>query len=119
MGFGCGVERVLLNLEAQGLLPAAEKAVDAYVAPLSAAARPVALGAARDLRATGLRVITGYSAGSPRSHLRKANALGARWAVILGDNELAAGTAAVRDLGLRTGSKVTCLIKTRSLEWVG
>ncbi len=99
MGFGCGVERVLLNLEAQGLLPAAESAVDAYVAPLSAAARPVALGAARDLRATGLRVITGYSAGSPRSHLRKANALGARWAVILGDNELEAGTAAVRDLG--------------------
>lgn len=99
MGFGCGVERVLLNLDAQGRLPAAEAAVDAYIAPLSAAARPVALGAARDLRTARLRVITGYAAGSPRSHLRKANALGARWAIILGDAELQNGTAALRDLG--------------------
>ena len=99
MGFGCGVERVLLNLDAQGRLPATEAAVDAYIAPLSAAARPVALGAARDLRSTRLRVIIGYAAGSPRSHLRKANALGARWAIILGDAELQNGTAALRDLG--------------------
>ncbi|MCY3694435.1 MAG: histidine--tRNA ligase [Chloroflexi bacterium] len=98
IGFGCGVERVLLNLEAQGRLPAAESAIDAYIAPLSGAARPAALVAARDLRGTGMRVVVGYAAGSPRSHLRKANALGARCAVILGDAELASDSASVRDL---------------------
>ena len=89
---------MLLNLEAQGRLPAAESAIDAYIAPLSGAARPAALVAARDLRGTGMRVVVGYAAGSPRSHPRKANALGARCAVILGDAELASDSASVRDL---------------------
>ncbi len=105
MGFGCGVERVLLNLAAQDLLPPAVVGIDAYIAPLSPPARRAALDAARRLRQAPLRIVTGYAAASPRSHLRKANALGARWAVILGDDELARGTAAVRDL--RAGKQET------------
>ena len=98
IGFGCGVERVLLNLEAQDRLRPVDTGIDAYVAPLSVAAQPIALVAARDLRAGGLRVVTGYAAASPRSHLRKANSLGALRAVILGDAELARDSASIRDL---------------------
>lgn len=98
MGFGCGVERVLLNLAAQSLLPETSTGVDAYLAPLSPAARPAALGVAQRLREAGYRTVAGYAAGSPRSHLRKANALGARWALILGEAELAGDAVAVRDL---------------------
>ena len=98
MGFGCGVERVLLNLAAQDRLPESGAAVDAYVAPLRPAGRPAGLAAARRLREAGFRAVAGYAAGSPRSHLRKANALGARWALILGDAELASEAVAVRDL---------------------
>ena len=98
MGFGCGVERVLINLADQDLLPPGDEGVDVYVAPLSAAARTAALSAARRLRAAEFRAVAGYAAASPRSHLRKANSLGARWAVILGDSELANGTIALRNL---------------------
>lgn len=98
MGFGCGVERVLLNLSAQSRLPAAGAGVDAYVAPLSPASRPAGLAVARRLREAGYQTVAGYAAGSPRSHLRKANALGARWALILGEAELAREAVAARDL---------------------
>ena len=98
MGFGCGVERVLLNLAAQSRIPETSAGADAYVAPLTPAARPAALAAARRLRKAGYLTVAGYAAGSPRSHLRKANGLGARWALILGEAELAREAVAVRDL---------------------
>jgi histidyl-tRNA synthetase len=98
MGFGCGVERVLLNLTAQSQLPETRAGIDAYVAPLSPAARAPALATARLLREAGYKTVAGYTAGSPRSHLRKANALRARWALILGEAELTQDAVAVRDL---------------------
>ncbi len=98
VGFGCGIERVLINLAAQRKLAGAAPRVDVYLAPLSPAARSVVLALAGQLRDLGLIAIAGYAAASPRSHLRKANAQRARWAVIVGDNELQSETLALRDL---------------------
>ena len=98
VGFGCGIERVLLNLEAAGLLPPPPTRPTVYIAPLSEAAQPTATGLAGRLRAAGIAVLSGYRGASPRSHLRRANTAGVRYAAILGDRELESGRVALRDM---------------------
>ncbi len=98
MGFGCGIERILLNMAEQNLAPSEDQKADVYVAPLSATASTAALSIANTLRQGGLAVIAGYGAASPRSHLRKANAAGIRWAVIIGQREMEQGQVTLRDM---------------------
>ena len=98
VGFGCGIERVLLNLEAAGLLPPPAAGPTVYVAPLAEAAQDTATGLAGRLRAAGIGVLAGYRRASPRSHLRRANAAGVRFAAILGERELESGRVGLRDM---------------------
>ena len=64
--------------------------------PLGEAAEQLALKLAEDLRDTGLAVDLGYS-GNLARRMRRADRLGARAAVLIGENELAQGAATVRD----------------------
>jgi histidyl-tRNA synthetase len=98
VGFGTGIERLILNLKEQGLeLPDANRPA-AYVAPLSDNARTVAARFAGDLRAAGVSASLGVGSRSIRARLRHADAMGARWAVLIGDDELADGSVSLRDL---------------------
>jgi histidyl-tRNA synthetase len=98
IGFGTGIERIILNLKRQELGPAAPAPPDAFIAVAIDAAQGRALQLARELRAAGLRVITGGSSRSLRSQMRQANALGARYALVLGAEELATKSVTLRDL---------------------
>jgi histidyl-tRNA synthetase len=94
IGFAAGLERLLIASELQG--PAA--VVDVLVAPLGAAAVAHALGLARDLRGKGIRTEVDTRGTSLKSQLRRANGLGARMVLILGDTEIASGSVQVKDL---------------------
>jgi len=94
IGFAAGLERLLIASELD--TPAA--LVDAFVAPLGEAAIGPGLVLARDLRREGLRCEVGTRGGSLKSQLRRANALGARVVLILGESELADGVVQVKDL---------------------
>ncbi len=98
IGFGSGIERLIINLKRQGLEPPTEAPLDAYIAVAAPEAQPRAMLIARDLRATGLDVITGASDRSVRAQMRQANTLQAHYALVLGTQELASGSANVRDL---------------------
>ncbi len=94
-GFGMGVERVLLALKASGA--SAEQAPDAFVVHSGETAEGAAWKAAERLRDAGLAVILG-AGGSFKSQMKKADASGARFAVILGDDEVAAGRVTLKPL---------------------
>tara|TARA_B100001123_G_scaffold425740_1_gene538996 strand:+ start:313 stop:1572 length:1260 start_codon:yes stop_codon:yes gene_type:complete len=94
VGFGCGIERVLLNMPK--LTP--QRRPDVYVASLSEATQLIAVRLVSELRSIGANTVSGYKAASPRSHLRKANSQNARFAVIIGDKEAESGTVTLRDL---------------------
>lgn len=94
-GFSIGVERVLALLE--GTVPA-EPACDVYVLHQGAGAFEAALGAAEALRDAGLDVILHAGEASLKSQMKKADASGAEFAVILGSEEVAEGTASVKAL---------------------
>jgi histidyl-tRNA synthetase len=95
-GFAIGVERMILLLEAQGKARAA--APDAYVVHAGDKAGAVARLVAETLRDHGASVVLHAGGGSFKSQMKKADASGARLAIIVGDDEAAAGTVAIKHL---------------------
>ena len=106
VGFGMGLERLLLTLEAVGRLPGTPPALDAYVAVTGAVPRTRALRLVQDLRRAGLGVDMDHVGRSLKAQLRAAGRLGARHVVILGDAEWAAGQATVRHMASGTQRQV-------------
>ena len=97
IGFGLGTERLLLLLE-ELKLEAPSMAPDAYVVVATEGAGVQALPLAETLRAAGLRVLVHSGGGSLKTQLKKADASGARYALILGDDEIAQDAVAVKPL---------------------
>jgi histidyl-tRNA synthetase len=95
-GFAIGVERMILLLEAQGKAHAA--ALDAYVVHAGDKAGAVARRVAETLRDHGASIALHAGGGSFKSQMKKADASGARLAIIVGDDEAAAGTVAIKHL---------------------
>lgn len=94
VGFALGVERMLLALRA----PEAASRFDLFVAPLGDQAETRAFRFARELRREGLRLEIEPGRKSLKSHLRRADKLGAEFVLIVGDDELSRGAAVLRDM---------------------
>jgi histidyl-tRNA synthetase len=94
IGFAAGVERLLIASEA---VPASAS-IEAFVAPLGDAAVGPALLLGKELRNAGVACEVEGRGASMKAMLRRANALGARVAVILGEQEIAEGVVQVKDL---------------------
>jgi histidyl-tRNA synthetase len=102
VGFAMGLERVLLAMPDR---PAPSKPL-CFIAPLGERAIAQALVIARELRRASVRVVPDTRGGALKSLLRRADSLGARLCLVLGDNELDGGVVAVKDLVLRTQTNV-------------
>ncbi len=98
VGFGSGIERVLLNLERHGRTPTNVPGTDVYIAPLAEGALAETMRLTRQLRQAGTSAESGFRAASPRSHLRRASRAGARVAVLIGARELERGVVALKPL---------------------
>lgn len=97
-GFGMGIERILYFLEKEGVEIEPPRPVDLYVGILGEQARARAYGIVNELRAQGFIVETDYMDKSAKAQMKYANKIGARKTVILGSDELAAGTVSVKDM---------------------
>jgi histidyl-tRNA synthetase len=95
-GFAIGIERMIMLLTAQGRLRV--HAPDGYVVHVGARASALARRAAETLRDHGASVVLQAGGGSFKSQMKKADASGARLAVIVGDDEAAAGIVAIKTL---------------------
>lgn len=99
IGFGIGTERCLLALEQLGLpIPEENEAPDVFLVCLGQQAVDTAVRIAQDLRRGGIAVEMDYQARSLKAQMRAADRAGARYAVILADEELAQSCAAVKPL---------------------
>lgn len=98
MGFAAGMERVLLTIAEEGITLPVEQKVDVYVAPLGEKAKDVCFKLTHSLRAAGLTVETDYLSRSMKAQMKAADKAGARFTVIIGDDELAKGEAVVRTM---------------------
>ncbi len=97
IGFGSGIERIILNLKRQEAPVPEIEPPRVYVAHTSDAAKAAALRLAHRLRALDVSAVVG-GGRSLKAQLRHADALGARYVAILGDRELAHGEVTLRDM---------------------
>ena len=102
IGFAAGLERLVIACETAD----AVRTIDAYVAPIGDAAVEYGLVMARDLRAVGLTTDFDGRNASLKAQLRRATAVGARFALIAGDDEVAKGVVQVKDLAARSQEMV-------------
>ena len=116
IGFGTGIERIILNLKRQDAPVAELDGPRVYVAHTSEAARAPALRVAHRLRDGGVATVVGGGGRSLKAQLRHAGGLGARYVAILGDRELAQGEVTLKDM--RDGSQRS-LAEDKLLSEVG
>lgn len=102
VGFGAGVERICLALQAEGR-PLPEEGPDCYLAVVDGDLRMRLLPLLAALRARGLRCESDLRGRGLKAMLRHADALGARRVVIIGPRDAEAGVATIRDM--RTGEQ--------------
>lgn len=98
VGFAAGLDRIILNLKEQGLAPPPIDVPDVFVAPLGDEAKRCAVALADRLRQADLAVVVGMGDRSARARMRQADGSGARWTVILGEDELRDRVATVKDM---------------------
>ena len=85
IGFGIGIERVLLACDAEGVFPAPAAAVDVFVIDITGM---IASKLAHDLREAGLRTDRAFDGRSMKAQFRLADRSGAALAVVVGPDEL-------------------------------
>jgi histidyl-tRNA synthetase len=95
-GFGIGLERVFLLMQEYGVV--AEFKPDAYMVNVGEDAELAAVKIAEKLRDEGLSIIVHAGGGSFKSQMKKADRSGARFALILGDDELRSNVIAVKPM---------------------
>ena len=96
IGFAIGEDRLILALEAEGVTAA--ELPGAYIAPLGAGMNPHALKLARELRRAGVRCDLGDESFRLKKSFDAAEKAGARYVVIVGENEVNSGEFAVKEL---------------------
>ncbi len=109
-GFGIGVERIMLLLEDAGRTT--KVSADAYVVHVGEPATRLALDVAENLRDAGLAIIVHAGGGSFKTQMKRADASGARYALIVGDDEAAANVVGVKALRETWASRSPCRFPT-------
>lgn len=106
VGFATGLERLLLALESQNLLPEKNRSVDAYVVALGEAAQAEGFKLLNSLRQQGLSAAMDFAGRSMKAQMKQANKLGAKYSVILGEDEIAEGVVMLRSMEDSSQTKV-------------
>lgn len=98
IGFGIGVDRTMLALEAEGLDPTAAGRVDVYGVALGAAAKSALVPVLARFRRADIRADMAYGDRGMKGAFKAADRSGAAVTVIVGEDELASGTAVVKTM---------------------
>jgi histidyl-tRNA synthetase len=98
IGFATGIERIVLTLEEEQAVAPPSFTLQVYVAAMGEAGQRAALPLTQQLRTAGIATGIGTPGRSLKTQLRAANDAGARYALVLGDNEVREGTVQLKDL---------------------
>jgi len=102
IGFATGIERIIQNIKNQGIAVPEVGKPFLYVAYLGEAARLPAFELADQARRMGIPTVATLGPRSMKAQMKLANNLGARFAFILAEQEIEAGTVTVRDMARST-----------------
>lgn len=98
LGFGLGTGRLLMLLEAQGIELPQPSSCDIYIAPMGENASYEAAAIVADLRAGGISAQTDVVGRSLKAQMKFADKIGAKYTMVLGDDEIASGKAKIKNM---------------------
>ena len=97
-GFGMGIERLTMLLEAQKVKIPEEPRISIYIAPASAEQSPLAMKIVNDIRYEGLSAITDLGERSLKAQMKYANKKNVQYTMVLGGDEIENGVATVKNM---------------------
>lgn len=98
LGFGLGIERLMLLMEAQGCEFPQEAKPDLFIAALGEKAQLKAIEIANDMREEGFTCLYDVNGRGLRAQMKYANKLGAKYTIVLGDDEVQSGIAKLKNM---------------------
>jgi histidyl-tRNA synthetase len=98
IGFGIGLDRALLAVEAEGVVIPQTFLSDLFIIPMGQVAKSAALKYAADLRANGFKVELAFGDRALKTAMKIADKSGARYSLVIGDEEMASGVVEVKEM---------------------
>ena len=98
VGFAAGIERMIIAIDQQKVKWPVEKGLDIFVAKVNEKNKDTAFRLLQKIRDAGLSADMDYSEGSLKSQMRIANKIGARYTVIVGEEELSENIVTFRNM---------------------
>lgn len=110
LGFAMGIERLMLLMEAQGCPFPEANAPDLFIVALGDKATLKAVEICKDMRAEGFTALMDLNQRSVRAQMKYADKLGAKFNIVIGDNEVDSGTAKLKNM--KTGEETEIALET-------
>ena len=107
IGFGLGVDRILLACEAEGVGIPQDFALQLFIVPIGESAKRRAVVLAQELRVAGFSTDLAYGDRGLKGAMKAADKSGSRFALVLGENEIASGSAELKNMQTGVSSSVT------------
>ncbi len=106
VGFGCGLERLILVLENTNSLKAEKETSKIYIAPMGDNAKAKAIQIVDNLRSCGIKAETDLMNRSVKAQMKYANKIGVEYVVVLGDSELESGVVEIKDMANSSSDQI-------------
>ena len=106
IGFGIGLDRALLAVEAEGVVIPETFVSDLFIIPMGVAAKSAALKYAAELRAAGFKVELAFGDRALKTAMKIADKSGARYSLVIGDEEIASGVVEVKEMSSGSANSV-------------
>jgi histidyl-tRNA synthetase len=116
IGFGIGLDRALLAVEAEGVVIPETFVSDLFIIPMGVAAKSVALKYAAELRAAGFKVELAFGDRALKTAMKIADKSGARYSLVIGDEEMASGVVEVKEMSSGTANSVRLVSLASALK---
>ncbi len=116
VGFGFGLDRLLLVAEGEGLVLPLDRSIQVMVVTVGESARHEGVRVLDEIRRAGIRADGDLLNRDARAQFRYADRVGARWALVVGDDELAVGELTVRRMSTGEQRRVP---RAQIAAWLG
>ena len=116
IGFGIGLDRALLAVEAEGVVIPENFVSDLFIIPMGVAAKSAALKYAAELRAGGFKVELAFGDRALKTAMKIADKSGARYSLVIGDEEIASGVVEVKEMSSGTVNSVRLVSLASALK---
>ena len=115
VGFGSGLDRIILNIKRQEISVPPDPNPDVYIAYVGSEAKAEAVKLAGTLRRAGIMSFLAFGDRSLKAQMRQANTVKAAYAIVIGEEEVTSGTVVLRDLAKRAQESIE---RSRLLEYL-